>query len=303
MSGMPVSASVSVLIPAYRAARTLAPCVRSVLDQELEVPFEVIVVASADLADDLPRLAAHDQLRVEGVVPRLAAATARNRAAALASGDVLVFLDADVVAPPGWLAALVGASRSAGGTDVVAGAVANGTPGSVVGTAEYLVQFSELAPALAPADHGATCNLLVPRARWDELGPFPEDMGGGEDTLLTISARRHGRFRFEPAAAVVHLNRTALREVLAHQRAFGRFTAHLADRCPDLPHRRLLRTPVLVPVATAGRIVAVGRRAARLRRSTPLDPRCIPVAVAALLAWGFGLLEVTWGSRRSPRRR
>jgi hypothetical protein len=213
---------------------------------------------------------------------------------------VLVFADADVIAPQGWLSALVRTGRTAGGDVVVAGSVANGTPSSVVGTSEYLVQFSGLAPSLADADHGATCNLLVPRASWEALGPFPEDMGGGEDTLLTRAARREGRFRYEPLAAVVHLNRTRVRDVLAHQRDFGRFTAELAERCPDLPYRRLLRTPALAPVAVLARTVAVARRAARLRRTAAVDLRCAPVSLAALVAWGVGLLE---GSGRVHRRR
>jgi glycosyltransferase involved in cell wall biosynthesis len=297
---------VSVVIPAYRADATLAECVASVLAQDLGEAFEVIVVASGigvrgaaglGLPDD-PRLV------VDPVAGRLGAAAARNRAARTAAGRLLVFTDADVVAPAGWLRALTDASRAAGDGAVVAGSVANGTPSSRAGTAEYLVQFSSLAPSAVGPGHGATCNLLVPRVVWDELGPFPEDMGGGEDTLLTVAAAGAGRLRWVPAATVLHRNRTGIGAVLAHQRAFGAFTADLADRCRALPHRRLLRAPWLVPVAVAGRMVAVTVRAPATFGSTAEAARRLPaiaLAWVAVAAWGAGLAGELLAMRRHRR--
>jgi len=48
----PVDAS--VIVPAYRAERTLHRCVSALLQQQSEGRFEVIVVASADRTEQLP---------------------------------------------------------------------------------------------------------------------------------------------------------------------------------------------------------------------------------------------------------
>jgi GT2 family glycosyltransferase len=294
---------VSVVVPAYRADRTLERCLTSLLGQCTELRFEVVLVVSADRPEDLPeltRLARDPRLRVLAHGERLSAAAARNAGVGAATGDLIAFTDADVVAPPGWLDGLVAAS--AGGRLVVAGGVRNGTPWSLPGTVEYLVEFLDLHPdrPSATAWHGATCNLLVSRAVWRDLGPFPEDMDGGEDTLLTVQARAQGQFAFAGGCAVFHLNRTGVREVVRHQYGIGRFTAHLGRR-GQYKLRPLVRHPALAPLAAAGRIVSTYARV--VAWAPELIGRSIvgaPLVVAAFAAWGAGLFRE---GRRLDRRR
>lgn len=289
--GERAAADISVVVPAYRAQATLGRCVASLLAQDLDEAFEVIVSVSADSVDDLPDLPPDPRLRVLPHVPRLSAAEARNRGVAVATGSVLAFTDADVEAPAGWLRALVEATRATNGC--VAGSVRNGTPGSAAGTVEYLVEFFDLHPTRPPrtAWHGATCNLALPRELWDELGPFPEDMGGGEDTLITVAARARGRFTFEPRAEITHHNRTDVAVVLAHQHELGRFTAHLGRRSA-YKLRPLVRYSPLAPVAAVGRVVSLyARVAAWTPRDLPRSLRLLPLVLAAFAAWGSGLLR------------
>jgi len=290
MSKQANGTDVSVIVPAYRAETTLHACVRSLLALNFVGTYEVIVTVSADTVDLLPALSPDPRLTVLTHVPRLAAAAARNRAAKVARGGALAFTDADVVVHPDWLTELTRASD--GNRLCVAGAVDNGTPSSATGTAEYLVAFFDLYRGRPPATawHGATCNLLIPRALWEWVGTFPEDLDGGEDTLVTVRLKRHGRFRFAPSARVVHHNRTSLRRVLANQLYAGRFTARLGRRSP-YKGRPLIRYTALAPLAVAGRIVSVYARVIAWDR--PLLPRAIrlsPLVVLALLSWGAGLL-------------
>lgn len=275
---------VSVIVPAYRANATLSSTVDSLAAQRFSGSFEVIVVASADHPDELPRLPRHLVVRCETCVPRLSAAAARNRGAHLARGALLAFTDADVVAADGWLEQLVAASENRW---CAAGAIANGTPGSAVGTAEYLVEFFDLSPArIGPSEHGATCNLLLPRQLWETFGPFPEDMDGCEDTWLTQRLLAAGLLRFSGRAIVYHMNRGALHEVLAHQYRLGRSHARLAAK-----QDAELGSPIADAVtATAGRIRYLYRMLKRwapeeLGRATRLGP----LVIAVFAAWGTGL--------------
>ncbi len=178
---------------------------------------------------------------------------------------------------------------SSGARLCVAGAVRNGTPASHAGTAEYLVEFLDLHPGRPPATawHGATCNLLLPRVLWRRYGPFPEDMGGGEDTVMTLAARAHGCFVFAPEAVVTHRNRTRVGRVMTHQFPMGRYVAQAAHRAPTYPLRALVRVPLLVPVAVVARTVSVARRT---RAWMPEGVRSMPLAFLALCFWGAGLL-------------
>ena len=217
-----------MVVPAYRSERTLPACVASLLAQQLEPRFEVIVVSSADDPGELPRLEPDPRLTVLGSTPRLPAAAARNIGAARARGRLLAFTDADVTAPPDWLARLTESSK---GVRCVAGSVVNGTPGSRTGTAEYMVEFADLHPARTEqAWHGATCNLLLTRDIWERYGPFPEDLDGCEDTLLTQRLIVDGLFVYASEASIVHHNRRGLRSVLVHQYELGAACARLDVR-------------------------------------------------------------------------
>jgi glycosyltransferase involved in cell wall biosynthesis len=288
---MTAGPSITVVVPSYKAERTLDRCLASVLGQDIGAEFEVVVVVSADTAAELPRLPIDRRLRVDTHVPRLSAAVARNRGVELASADLLAFIDADAVAERTWLTGLVAASS--GGADCVAGALVNGTPDSAVGTAEYLVAFIDLSPNRPPETswHGATCNLLVPRPLWDHFGPFPLDMLGGEDTMLTTAAHQAGRLRFAPDARVVHLNRTSVGAVVRHQYEYGRFSAQLGRRCPGYRWRVFVRHTVLAPLAGAARFGSVYARGLRWTRPSSWSTllRAAPVTLAALVGWTIGL--------------
>ena len=254
---------------------------RTLLEQRFAGTFEVIVVASADDPAALPTPVPDSRLRFEARVPRLPAAHARNLGATLASGELLVFVDADAWAPTTWLEHLVAASE---GRWCVAGAIANGTPHNPCGTAEYLVEFYDLAPARRdPSEHGATCNLLVPRRLWQRYGPFPDDLEGCEDTWLTRRLQADGLLRFSRFAAVRHLNRTRLREVLRHQHALGGAHARLAARTGELGSTR---SSVKL---TAGRVrYLYGTMRSREPRALPGALSLAPLVLATFAAWGAG---------------
>lgn len=280
---------VSVVVPAYRSNETLPACVSALLAQTYPGSFEVVVCVSADSREDLPALPADPCLRVLTHVPRLPAAAARNRAVGVARGKSIAFTDADVIVPPRWLEELTEASE---GEVCAAGSVINGTPESLVGTAEYLMEFLDLHPRrrAAAARYGATCNLLVPRRLWDRYGPFPEDMFGGEDTVFTVAMRKDGLFTFAPRACVTHLNRTSFRRFITHQYDFGSFTSRLARRPPDYIGGGLVRATVFAPFAAIAKLAWVYLRVTTVdSRSLPGAVRCLPVIAAGVLSWATGL--------------
>lgn len=107
-SGRPL---VSVLVPAYNAAATVGDALESALSQS-PTPFEVIVSddGSHDDLDAALRPFRSRILLVRG--PNAGLAGARNRAAAVARGDLLALLDADDIWLPGRAHALAAAAAS-----------------------------------------------------------------------------------------------------------------------------------------------------------------------------------------------
>ena len=116
----PIAERVSILLPVRDEAHRVAPCLSAVLDQQGLRAAEVLILddRSTDGTADLVRRIAGDRVRLltGASLPTgwLGKPWACAQLAAAATGDVLVFLDADVVLAPDALARSVTLLRDAG---------------------------------------------------------------------------------------------------------------------------------------------------------------------------------------------
>jgi GT2 family glycosyltransferase len=287
----------SVVIPAYRAWSTL-PAVLDALEPQLGPDREAILVDST--AGDRPQAYVGRWPWLRTVTPRsrVQPGPARNLGAAHSRGALLAFLDADAVPGPAWLDRLE--RRLTRDADAVAGSVLNGTPGSAIGTAGYLLEFSEVMPSRRwPLRHAVTCNLLVRRNRFEADGGLPDDIRAGEDTVFTFRIAADGRLVFAPDATVHHINRTTLAPFLANQRLLG---AGFVRVCRAVPfqHAWVSRGPMLLfalPLrvgALAGRLMADRGEARRALRA-------LPAIGLGLAAWLVGAAGAAWSLRGAQR--
>ncbi len=104
---------VSIVVPTHDGAATLAECVGSLLAQDYPVErYEVVVVDNGSTGEGAARVLdrfehPNQRLRVL-TLAHPDANTARNAGVEAGRGDPVCFVDDDIVAPPTWLAALVG---------------------------------------------------------------------------------------------------------------------------------------------------------------------------------------------------
>src|SRR4051794_19581940 len=96
--------SVTVVIPAYNAERTLGSVLESLAGQT-EPPDEIVVVDDGS-RDETVAIAERHGARVVRTDHSGFAGGARNRGWAEARSDVVVFLDSDAIPAPGWGAGL-----------------------------------------------------------------------------------------------------------------------------------------------------------------------------------------------------
>lgn len=95
--------NISVIIPSYNSERTIAKCLTNILNQKIEVLREVIVVDSSpgDGVDKL--LKKYPSVRVLKQKEKTFAGKARNLGAAASHGELLLFVDSDIVLGEGAL--------------------------------------------------------------------------------------------------------------------------------------------------------------------------------------------------------
>lgn len=203
---------VSIIMPVERLGGDAERAIASVLQQEAPFPFELITVTAQPLE---PPAATGVRNVVE---PNRNPATRRNRAASVASGEYLAFLDDDAVADPHWLASACAYLDSH--TDVLA--LGGPDPAPPDSPAAELVSDTLLAApwigsgiaahenragvfTVQRASDIALVNLFVRRSAFEG---FDEGIGYiGEDTALIERLIARGRVVYHSGVLVHHRRR------------------------------------------------------------------------------------------------
>jgi GT2 family glycosyltransferase len=289
---------VSVVVPCYRPGSMIDGCVERLLAQDLDAPYEVIVVESSGDGTAERLQARFPACRVIAPPARTLPAEAQNIGVAAAVGRFVAITNHDCLVPRGWLQGLL--ARHARGTyAAVGGAVANGTPASRIGTAAYWSEFNEFTPG-RPAGEVAgvpQCNVCFRRESLLGPTPFPTVRFGAEELTFNYELRRAGgAFFFDPAVVVTHLNRTTWQAFAAHQRVLGMGSA-MARRLVPLSGQLLIRHPALIALMPFFRVATLLGRATRahpgeLGRVLGLTP----LLFAGYLHWARGF----WQGTREP---
>jgi glycosyltransferase involved in cell wall biosynthesis len=314
---------VSVVIPAYNAAATLAGTLHALAAQDLPAPrVEVVVVddgsadATADLVEQFAGSAAIavTLLRQSNQGP----AAARNAGVRRARGDVIAFLDADAYPALDWLRKGLAYFDAPGGPDLLEGPITVAHPERMTAFTHHLVR-----------DHGGgfvTCNMWYRRRAFDALGGFDEAFRTNffEDSDLGFRALDRGLVaHFAPDVVVthevfppkllrpLHEQRRHFYHALIYRKHPARYRERVAPLMKAIPQpfADYALVSLLLPIAAASRSLAMVasaallwayffRRVAFTLRLNPRNPRDLPgIPVIALVP----LARIYWVLRGNLR--
>jgi glycosyltransferase involved in cell wall biosynthesis len=178
----------SIVIPTLNEAGYLPAAVAAVRRRAALGPPHEIIVADCGSADGTAAVAEHLGVRVVcDAPPPDSRAAALNRGAAVASGDVLLFLDADTLAPFAYDRSIRGALRD---PQVVGGAFENALDGPGWGL-RLIELINRVRYRIWPHYYGDQ-GLFVRAAVFRRVGGYPERrLLEAPDLCRTLA--RHGR--------------------------------------------------------------------------------------------------------------
>ena len=207
----------SVCIVTYERPEFLRRCLRSLAEGLGEHAQVVVVDASEEDRRDIAGEVGRPVTYVHA--PQLAGWMTRSRNEALrhVRGEIVSFLDDDVVLRPGWEHAMMAAFEDQT-VSAVSGRTCNGAPGEeryekpigrLLPDGTLTDGFASLPDRPVDVDHGIGANMSFRRSVLAELGGFRDDYPGTalrEDTDIFLRIRAiGGRAVFAPDAAVDHL--------------------------------------------------------------------------------------------------
>jgi GT2 family glycosyltransferase len=245
----------SIVIPTRGRPRYLQVALESIAPQARRAGVEVLVVDDAGESPDVRALAARFGAAYAPHTRSLGLNAARNTGVAHSAGELLVFVDDDVRAHPGWLDALLAAADAHPHNDVFTGPIKPALDGSRARSCAHghePITSLDLGGADTTAPFAWGANMAIRRSALRRIGPFDTSIehGGDEqewqERLLTSGA---APVRYVAGAAVDH--RRAGADARLPALARGAFTRGKAARRFDA--RRALAPSVASELSTLAR--------------------------------------------------
>jgi hypothetical protein len=219
--------NVTVVMPFAGDAARARAAVDALRALRLEPGDELIL---ADNSGTVPAMSGLTVVRASG---EHSPAHARNAGAEHATGQWILFLDADCRAPRGLIDAyfaLPTDARVGALVGEVVPAAEEGALASRYGAARgFLSQHQHLAHSYRA--RAAAANLLVRREAFEEVGGFYEGLRAAEDTDFSWRLQQAGwLLELRPEAAVEHRYRASVRDLRHQWRGYAAGRAWLARR-------------------------------------------------------------------------
>jgi glycosyltransferase involved in cell wall biosynthesis len=174
----------SIVIPTLGRVAYLVVTLDSLTSQDAGEPYEVLVVDDA-AADATRQVCERHGVRCVSHLERRGANAARNTGLHQTSGELVVFVDDDVYAPPGWLRAYLEGARRHPHGQAFGGPIRprfEGETPRACGREDPPITTLDLGHDDRECEVVWSANMTARRAPFERVGEFDESLrGGGEE--------------------------------------------------------------------------------------------------------------------------
>jgi glycosyltransferase involved in cell wall biosynthesis len=217
----------SVIVPAYNEERHLTACLSSIMNQDFDLPYEVILVDGPS-DDGTPAIARRFPVRLIRLQQRGIGA-AWKTGAGCSRSDLLAFTEADTVVPVHWLSTIYRVMQeNPQAVGLVGSFVFRGRHPAVNALVRTSIYLTDRVHELCTGTVAFRGKNFAIHKRWlAGCGGFDEHVEAYGDVELSLRAKKMGRILYLPALLV----QTSSREFEGIKRTAGFFRRALTALC------------------------------------------------------------------------
>ena len=289
---MKSTAQVSVIIPSYNQPNTIKSCVDSLLAQDFDKEYEIIIVdsSSKEYQSQIEEIGKLDEkvkliIRSQQTFP----GEARNIGIKSAEADIIALIDSDCIADKDWINNIYQGMED---NLIIAGVFKNGTPKSVFGTCYYLTTLSHSFPfhgADRAVSAAASGNLACKKEVFEKVGYFT-GMRAFEDVLLSRKFMELGGNIIQKSnVAVSHINYTEFKKIKQSIRMVGKYSA-IVRKQQGFPPKIIFQYPILAFSLAGFRYFSILSRVIATKNIFPFL-LYNPIIIYLLIQWSIGFYK------------
>lgn len=247
----------SVIVPVLNGKGTIGHCLDSLLNQTIPRHFYEVIVVDDGSSDGTPVEVQKYDVRID-VGPHRGPAAARNRGVDLASGEIILFTDADCRPTEKWMEEMVSPFEE---EEIIAVKGAYMTEQSALVSRLVQAEFEERYKLLSRSsaiDFVDSYSAAFRKGAFLEAGGFDCTFPRADNEDVDLSyrvSRLGGRMVFNPRAIVYHLHPETIRDYFKLKFGRGYWRMLVYSRFPGKALKDSY-TPAYLKAEVAGLVVA-----------------------------------------------
>lgn len=233
---------VSVIIPVYNSEKELPNCLGAILNQTYPADNLEVIVVDNNSVDGTAKIVKSKPVKY-AFEKRQSSYAARNKGLKLATGELLVFTDADCIPTKNWIKEYI-ECYSKTGKKLIGGAIDITTEDLNNSWMVYdKLNHMNQKLLVTTKNFAATANLMVHRDVFDKVGEFDSDLISGGDSEFGQRATKKFDMVYCPKARIYHPARGSFTGIIKkkYRLGFGFAQRNLKEKSEPLPVGDMVR--------------------------------------------------------------